>query len=107
MDFEPIKRREDFDKLRASGVRRSGRCVKVVVVLDCSVSVKLAVAVSRRFGNAVTRNRLKRLVRAAVRKMDGLPGGLYLVMPARIGRVVTLADIVDDLSRLFGGVTKV
>lgn len=89
-------------------VQRSGRrqkCPDFVVLwrpngLDAS---RLGVTVSKRVGNAVTRNRVKRHVREAFRRgREILPAGLDLVIVARpSAATLTGSVIASQLHRTF------
>jgi ribonuclease P protein component len=62
---------------------------------------RLGVTVSRRIGNAVVRNRVKRRVREIFRKTirDGLPAGTSIVVIARGGAgALESAAIGDELA---------
>ncbi|MCP3935821.1 MAG: ribonuclease P protein component [Actinomycetia bacterium] len=73
--------RSDFRRLEDEGRRKSGRHIWVRSVIDDEVRPpRVAFAVGRRNGNAVTRNRIKRRLRAAIqRRDDEIPGGIHLV----------------------------
>jgi len=74
----PIRSRTDFQRLRRHGRRtRLGPfwCAHLTTSVDEQVLV--AFAINRAVGNAVTRNRLRRRLRAIVADL-GLPPGLYL-----------------------------
>jgi ribonuclease P protein component len=67
---------------------------------------RLGVSVGRRVGNAVTRNRVKRLLREAFWSIDSLPAGHDYVIVARpdaagLAAREGLAGIVRDLHELF------
>lgn len=62
---------------------------------------RLGMSVSRKVGNAVVRNRLRRLYREAFRlTRASLPTGLDLVLIPRGPAEPTLADIMESLTRL-------
>lgn len=61
-------------------------------------SPRLGITASRRVGNAVVRNRAKRLVREAFRATRALlPAGLDLVVIVRrVPEELSLADVIDE-----------
>jgi ribonuclease P protein component len=64
---------------------------------------RLGLAVSRKLGGAVVRNRWKRTVREAFRlARQGLPGGIDMVVLPRPGGEPRLAEIGHSLIRLSG-----
>jgi ribonuclease P protein component len=93
-----LSRRRDFEELSRWGERREGRWV-VVRFLSRPGGVRVALAVSKRFGSAVPRNRLRRQLREALRQIE-LPDGFYLVIPRPGAERSGVASLRDDLTRL-------
>ncbi|MFK8022884.1 MAG: ribonuclease P protein component [Ilumatobacter sp.] len=77
--IDPIRSRSDFQRLR-----RDGRRVRIEpfwcahLTLPTAESVQVGFAINRAVGNAVTRNRLRRRLRAIIADLS-LPPGLYLI----------------------------
>jgi ribonuclease P protein component len=98
-----VKKRRDF--LR---IRQEGRTVRDSVLLlsfhrrDDEGPARLGLAVGRRLGNAVGRNRIKRIVREAFRHHPLLfPEGLdVVVIPLDSGRAKCIGDVARSLRRL-------
>jgi ribonuclease P protein component len=76
----------DFQRVNRIGVRRASAHFVVVVAPARGEGPKLGLAVSRRVGNAVARNRVKRRIREWFRRARReLPAGTDWVVIARGG----------------------
>jgi ribonuclease P protein component len=98
-----LHRSAEFLRLQRSGVRfQSPHFVLYAGNLDHEPErSRLGVTVSRRIGNAVVRNRVKRRVREIFRKTirDGLPAGTSIVVIARGGAgALESAALGDELA---------
>jgi ribonuclease P protein component len=73
-----------FDAVFARGTRLKGPLFLLIVAWNSRRSDRLGLAVSRRVGGAVERNRAKRLVRDSFRRLPrGVARGLDVVVVAR------------------------
>ncbi len=81
---EKIRKQRDFVSLYKNGSRYRGRYFSLVYSPNPSGASRLAVVVSKKVGPAVTRNRVKRRLRALFRRHKGLlPGATDLIVVAR------------------------
>jgi ribonuclease P protein component len=97
-----LTRRSDFEHIRGHGVRASDRFLIVGAARSEIETTRFGLAVSRRVGGAVVRNRLKRRIRAAI---DGLPfsEGWNVVVSARPAAAgASYQEIEASLTRLCG-----
>ncbi|MBO6935708.1 MAG: ribonuclease P protein component [Deltaproteobacteria bacterium] len=81
-----IKQRRDFRRVQGSGVRAHTR--HFVLTLDRSPheAGRIGITITRKVGNAVERNRVKRLVREVFRRnREWFPPGLDVVFIAKRG----------------------
>lgn len=76
-----IRRRAEFLKVQRSGVRRSGRYLTMLGLPNGRDASRLGVVAPRRLGDAVRRNRFKRLVRELFRLEERRPGFDLVVLP--------------------------
>lgn len=92
-----LKRRQDFLAAAAALVCARKGCVVQARVRDDEGEPRIGFTVTRKLGNAVVRNRIKRRLREAVRVASGLDlrrGHDYVF----IGRAATLAQDFQDLT---------
>lgn len=74
----------DFRQVYGRGVSAAGSCLVVYVWLSGRAGQRLGISVSRRVGQAATRNLVKRRLREAFRTLaDLLPAGADVVIVAR------------------------
>ena len=80
---ERIRRRAEFQQVYERGVRTHARFMTLFVLPNSLAVTRLGVAATRKLGDAVRRNRAKRLVREVFRRNKTLPGFDVVVVPRR------------------------
>jgi ribonuclease P protein component len=112
-----LKQRRDFLRVQQSGQKHHVRNFLVFVAPrepvkdapasppdapDAELPTRLGITITRKIGNAVTRNRIKRLVREVFRRnRSRLPSGLDLVWVAkRQAAEVEYDEVVADFEAL-------
>jgi ribonuclease P protein component len=79
-----IRSKSDFERLKKSGVRLTDGVLLLVVQPTELGFPRLGIAVPKRVGGAVERNRMKRLIRETFRlNRDSLPGSIDLLVVVR------------------------
>ena len=100
-DFR-ITSRSEFEKIYQSGTRQDNRCFRVFVLRDSDFDLpKLGISVSKRVGNAVIRNQLKRRVREWFRKRKDLMGRMAVVIDVKSdARHLEFDELCEKLDRM-------
>jgi ribonuclease P protein component len=98
-----VRRRDEFQRVFDSGYRVSSRYFTLLFVPGTSSTTRLGIVASRKLGDAVRRNRAKRLIREVFRRIDVESGtGLDLVViPRRELFDVPFADLDRDFRAAF------
>ena len=96
-----LRRRVEFERALKDGRRATDQRITLWVAPNGLAHPRLGLVVGRKHGNAVRRNRLKRVLRCAFRLSQyDLPPGFVLVCAPRPGVDLELDGCRDSLLRL-------
>ncbi len=96
-----VRSRLDFAAVYERGLRIGDGCMALIALANEDSRTRLGLAVSKRCGNSVQRNRLKRRLREAFRLSRAeLPTGLDLVIQPRANTPIQLAALRQSLISL-------
>ncbi len=104
-----LRKSPDFDRVRRTGSKVGDPVLRIgYAARDGGGPPRLGLAVGRRLGNAVVRNRIKRVIRSAWREAPGLfPDGLDLVIiPVASTPARRAPDVGASLRRLAARIRK-
>jgi ribonuclease P protein component len=96
-----LSRQADFDRVHQANVFASDETLVIRAARNNTPLTRIGISVSRQVGNAVVRNRWKRLTREAFRlARANFPAGLDLVVRPRRGAIADLSAIQRSLNQL-------
>jgi ribonuclease P protein component len=103
-----VRRRSEFQRIYRAGRRRQSRHFLWFVLREGAGAARFGITVSRRLGNAVARNRIRRRTREMLRRAwRRVPGGVMLVVNPRASVATEdfalLAEEVERELRLIAG----
>lgn len=96
-----VRRQREFDKVYRANIYAADETLVLLASRNDLEHARLGLSVSRKVGNAVVRNRWKRLIREAFRtQVDQMPSGLDLVVRPRKGAAPDFRTIRKSLPKL-------
>ncbi len=97
-----LRRRQEFLAVQSSGRKIHGKLFLALVETRAGAPVgRVGLTVTKRIGNAVTRNRIKRRTREWLRRHGWVPAGCDVVLVAKEGAATSsVEEHGRDLQRL-------
>jgi ribonuclease P protein component len=97
-----LKNTREFQRVVERGERKTLNTVTVYMLPTRSEETRIGISISKRIGNSVKRNKLKRRVREAIKENAPLlPAGMDIVIVARRGpSEASFQEIEEDIKQL-------
>jgi ribonuclease P protein component len=96
-----LRRRSEYLRVQAQGRRLYSRHFGVTLAEPAAPTPRLGLVVTRRFGKAVRRNRMKRLLREFFRRHQGrLPYRDLVIMAKKGAEALSFSQVEQELGRL-------
>lgn len=99
-----LQRKREFERVFSAGQRCSAPALRLIIARNDAGIPRLGLAVSRKVGGAVARNRVKRRLREIFRRERGLlpePLDIVVVPQAGVDRL-TFAELREQFLRAVG-----
>ena len=102
MRYDRLKSNKDFQRLFQKGKKAYSKYL-TVIYRPAKERTVMGIALSKKHGKAVKRNRIKRLIRAAfANNLDKLGGNYYLIIMPKICEEYSYSDMEKGLLSCFG-----
>lgn len=99
-----LRRRGDFQRVYRSGKSFANRYLVLYIVKSARAEGQVGFAAGKKLGNAVTRNRVKRLLRECYRQNQfSLQKGYNLLL---VGRLAAVPEKYETLEKAFRGLAR-
>lgn len=104
---ERLRKRKDFDRVFKEGKVLKGAIFSAYVLRNSLGHPRIGIIVGRKFGGAVERNRIRRLLRESYRSNKGLIGaGFDIVLLPRIGIEANFKTVEEAFKKLMTRLTS-
>ena len=106
MKSQTLKENKDFRRLYYRGKSVASPCLVTYVMKSRAGGVRYGITTSKKIGNAVERNRSRRVIRAALAELEGQIGGSFDIVfvarskPSHVKMQRVLAEMEEHFKKL-------
>jgi len=101
MKYDKIRRGWQFEKVYKEGSKYSDDLFVLYALPNNTKEVRIGLTVTKKIGKSVQRNRIKRLIREAIRLTDGiLPGNDIVVVARKSSAELKCYQVKNSLNQL-------
>ena len=106
INFEIMRSRHDFELVMRQGNRSRGKLVTVLTSTraDGSSASRIGITVSKKVGNAVQRNLIRRRIKSIVRNVSVPENCLAVIIARPEARFAPFEDLSEEINHCFVGV---
>ena len=103
INFEIMRSRHDFELVMRQGARSQGKLVTVLASTrtDSSATGRVGITVSKKVGNAVQRNLVRRRIKSIIRVFSVRADCLVVIIARPDARLATFSDLNGEIGYCF------
>ena len=103
MRSQTLKENKDFRRLYYRGKSEAGDCLVTYAAKSRSKGVRYGITTSKKIGNAVERNRSRRVIRAAFSEIEGKVKGNWDIVFVARGKTskVKMQPVLEQMEKQF------
>ena len=103
--MKPLKSEKEFNKIFSTGKRYKEKHIRAIISESSEKEIKLAIVTGKKIGTAVTRNKIRRrtreAIRAKLRESNKISGLIIAIFPYITAKNAPFNELKLDIENIF------